>query len=73
MGQATSPTWIELAPTSDVILLQVLMPTETQGSQAPLETGVTGERPTRFQALWEHQDRKGSEEPQVSSHVVSTS
>lgn len=43
---------------------QVLMPTETQGSQAPLETGVTGERPTRFQALWEHQDRKGSGEPQ---------
>lgn len=43
---------------------QVLMPMETQGSQAPLETGVTGERPTHFRALWELQDRKGSGEPQ---------
>jgi hypothetical protein len=46
---------------------------ETQGSQAPLETGVTGERPTHFQAPWEFQGRKGSGEPQVSSHVVSMS
>lgn len=43
---------------------QVLMPMETQGSQAPLETGVTGERPTHFQALWELQGRKESGESQ---------
>lgn len=74
MGQATPPTWTELAPTSAVEMsLQVLMPMETQGSQAPLETGVTGERPTHSRALWELQDRKGSGEPQVSSHVVSMS
>lgn len=30
---------------------QVSMPMVTQGSQAPLETGVTGERPIHFQAL----------------------
>lgn len=43
---------------------QVLTSMETQGSQAPLETGVTGERPTHFQVLWESQDRKGSRELQ---------
>lgn len=43
---------------------QVLMLMETQGSQAPSETGVTGERPTHFQALRELQGRKGSGEPQ---------
>lgn len=43
---------------------QVLMPMETQGSRAPLETGVTGERPTGFQAPWEPQGRKGNGEPQ---------
>lgn len=65
---------MELALTSDVVILsQVLMAMETQGSQAPLETGVTGERPTHFQALWELQGRKGNGEPQVRSHVVSMS
>lgn len=60
--------------TSAVVTLpQVLMSTETQGSQALLETGVTEERLTHFQALWELQDRKGNGEPQVSSHVVSVS
>lgn len=43
---------------------QVLMPMETQGCQAPLETGVTGERPTHFQVLWELQGRKESGESQ---------
>lgn len=45
---------------------QVLMPMETRDSQAPPETGVTGERPTHFQAPWELQGRKGSGEPQGS-------
>lgn len=45
---------------------QVLTSMETQGSQAPLETGVTEEKPTHFQALWELQGRKGSGEPQGS-------
>lgn len=40
---------------------------ETQGSQAPLETGVTEENPTPFQALWDLQDRKGNGEPQGSA------
>lgn len=42
---------------------QVLMSMETQGSQAPLETGVIGERLTHFQALLEVRGRKGSGEP----------
>lgn len=45
---------------------QVLMLMETQGTQAPPETGATGERPTHFQAPWEFQGRKGSGEPQGS-------
>lgn len=45
---------------------QGLMSTETQGSRAPLETGVTEERLTHFQALWELQGRKGSAERQGS-------
>jgi hypothetical protein len=36
----------------------------------PLETGVTLERPTPSQALWEPQDRKGSRELQVRLHVL---
>lgn len=42
---------------------------ETPGSQVLLETGVTEEKPTHFQALWELQGRKESGEPQVSSHL----
>lgn len=70
----THTPWMELTPTSAVeILSQVLIMKETQGSQAPPETGVTGERPTHFQALRELRGRKGSGEPQVSSHFVSMS
>lgn len=43
------------------------MAMETQVSQAPLETGVTEENPTLFQAPWDLQDRKGSGEPQGSA------
>lgn len=45
---------------------QELTSMETPGSQALLETGVTEEKPTHFQALWELQGRKGSGEPQGS-------
>ena len=61
---------MELVPTTAVIIVpQVLTSMETQVSQAPLETGVTEENPTHFQALWDLQGRKGSGEPQVSSHL----
>lgn len=43
---------------------QVLTFLENQGSQAPLETGVTEENPTPFQALWDLQGRKERGEPQ---------
>lgn len=49
---------------------QVLMPMETQDSRVPLETGVTGERPTRFQALWELRGRKENGEPQGSAALL---
>lgn len=46
-------------------LPQVQTSMETQVSQVLLGTEVTQEKPTPFQALSEHQDRKGSKEFQV--------
>lgn len=58
--------------TSVLTLPQVQTSMETQVSQVLLETGVTQEKPTPFQALPEPQDKKASEELQVRPDTSNT-